>query len=351
MLCLEGCRISKRDGRRLSHETSEEIRRLAVKRVVEGGERPSAVMRSYGLARTVIYRWLRAYRRGGEAALRSRKASGRPRRLAAKDLLKVRRMIDGHDPRHYGYAVALWTHAIVADLIRKKFRVRLSASQVGRLLKKVDVTPQKPLRRAYERDEKAIEAWKTQEYPRLKRRAKRNAARIFFSDEAGVRSDQVLGRTLGIRGRTPEVRTSGQRQSINAINALDARGAFWFETYSGRFNGGRFIELLGHFMRRRKGPIYLVLDRHPVHKAKKVLAYVKSLKGRLEFHFLPGYAPEVNPSEFPWNHLKNEGVAKTPLRQNESLRKRVDADLAQMQARPGLIQSFFKAPSVVYVMQ
>jgi hypothetical protein len=56
----------------------------------------------------------------------------------------------------------------------------------------------------------------------------------------------------------------------------------------------------------------------------------------------------LNPDEFVWNHLKNQGVSKTPLRRDESLRSRVHADLAAIQARPALVRSFFHAPSVAY---
>jgi len=336
------------DGRTLSHEMSEKIRRMAVCRVKEG-ERPSVVIKSFGLGRTSIYRWIRAERKMGEEALAARKHPGRKSTLTAKQKLRVRRWICGKDPRQYSFDFGLWTRKIVASLIKEKFRVCLGLTAVGRLLHQLDITPQKPLRRAYERDPIAIEKWKIERYPCLRTRAKRRKAEIFFLDEAGVRSDQVLGRTWGEKGKTPEVRTSGQRQSINAISAINARGAFWYEVYSGRFNATRFKAFLGSFMRRRKCPIFLVLDGHPSHRARMIASYIQRLKGRLELHFLPGYAPELNPDEFVWNHLKHEGVSKKPLKKNESLRERVEGDLASIKRRPALIRSFFGAPSVSYI--
>jgi transposase len=335
------------DGRTLSHETSETIRRLAVRRVQEG-EAPSHVITSYGLCRTTIYKWLRATRRGGEAALTARKHPGRKPALAPRQKLQVRRWINGKDPRQYGFDFGLWTRQIVAALIEQKFGVRLGVTAVGRLLAELDITPQKPLRRAYERDPVAIEHWKTTVFPRLRARAKRVGATIFFLDEAGVRSDQVLGRTWGLRGQTPEVPTSGRRQSVSAISAVNARGAFWYEIYTDRLNATRFVQLLTHFRRGRKRPVFLVLDGHPAHGATVVAQYVQRLAGRLELHFLPGYAPELNPDEFVWNHLKRQGVSKTPLRRDESLRRRVQSDLASIQSRPSLVRSFFHAPSVAY---
>ena len=337
------------DGRTLSHETSETIRMMAVRRVREG-ERPSAVIASYGLCRTSIYRWLRAQQRGGDKALKARKHPGRKATLSAKQKLQVRRWISGRDPRQYGFDFGLWTRQIVVELIGQKFGIRLGVTAVGRLLAELDVTPQKPLRRAYERDPVAIEQWQQKDFPRLRARAKRIGAKLFFLDEAGVRSDQVLGRTWGLRGQTPEVPTSGQRQSVNAISAVTARGEFWFEIYTHQLNAAAFVELLRRFMRGRRNRVLLILDGHPAHRAKIVSDYVQSLRGRLELHFLPGYAPELNPDEFVWNHLKRQGVSKKPLRKGESLRSRVQADLDGIRARPALVRSFFRAPSVAYTM-
>jgi transposase len=93
-----------------------------------------------------------------------------------------------------------------------------------------------------------------------------------------------------------------------------------------------------------------VLDGHPAHRAKMVAAYVQSLKGRLELHFLPGYAPDLNPDEFVWNHLRQNGVTKKPLKKNEQLKTRVEKDLARIKRSPRLVRSFFRAESVAYLM-
>lgn len=338
----------KIDGRTLSHEMAEQIRRMAVRRVQEG-EKPSSVIKSFGLSRTSIYPWLRAARKHGLRALAARKHPGRQPALTPRQKLQVRRWICGKDPRQYGFDFGLWTRKIVSALIKEKLGVKLKLTAVGRLLHSLDITPQKPLRRAYERDPVAIEKWKSQEYPRLRARAKRRGAEIFFLDEAGARSDQVLGRTWGAKGKTPEVPTSGQRQAINAISAVNARGAFWYEVYSGRFNATRFRdEFLKSFLRGRKRPVFLVVDGHPSHRAKMIADHVKELKGRLELHFLPGYAPELNPDEFVWNCVKHEGVGKKPLKRNESLRRRVEGDLASIKRRPALVRSFFGSLSVSY---
>jgi len=336
------------DGRTLSHEVNEHQRKLAVRRVLEGGEKPSAVMASMGLCRTTLHPWLRKAREGGLGALDARKHKGPEPKLSERQRRQVRRWIVGKDPRQYGLDFGLWTREIVRHLIRERFGVGLCLTSVGKLLAQLEITPQKPLRRAYERDEAAVAKWKAGDYPRLKRRAKRRKADIFFLDEAGFSSEPAPGRTYGLKGQTPVVRTSGQRQKVSAVSAVNARGAFWSDVYTGTLNAARFVGFLKAFMRGRTRRVMLVVDGHPSHKAKVVKDYVKSTRGRLELHFLPPYAPDLNPDEFVWQYAKRQGVSKRPLKKGESLKERVAKDLADVKKNKRLVRSFFKAKSVDY---
>jgi transposase len=258
----------KRDGRKLDHKTLEEIRRMAVERVREG-EDASAVIASYGFCRTTIYKWLRAVKAKGRGldALRSRKSTGRPRKLTKAQEQRIFRWINGKDPRQYGFDFGLWTRKVVAELISDKFGVALSLASVGKLLAEVGLTPQKPLRRAYERDPEAIEAWKRDTYPSIAAAAKRKRAEIYFWDESGFRADAVQGRTWGVKGQTPVVEVPGKRQSISAASAVNAKGGFWFATYRGAMSAELFVAMLKLIMRGRRKPLFLILDSLPAHKA------------------------------------------------------------------------------------
>jgi len=338
----------KVDGRTLDHQTLEHIRKLAVRRVIEGGEAPSGVMESLGLCRTTIYPWLRKYEDEGMEALVEKIAQGPEPKLTEKQRQQVRRWILGRDPRQYGFDFGLWSRRIVRELIAEKFGIELGLTAVGRLLAKLELTPQKPLRRAYERDPVAVDLWVEETYPKLKKRARRLGAKIFFLDEAGFQSDPPLGRTYGLKGETPVVQTSGQRQSLNVISAVNARGEFWAVTYPGKLNAESFVAFLRNFLKGRTGKVFLVVDGHPAHKAGVVQSYVQSLEGRLELHFLPPYAPDLNPDEFVWSYMKANGVSKKPLKQNESLQQRIEEDLNKVKSDRKLVRSFFCADTVVY---
>jgi len=339
-----------RDGRTLDHTCALMQKGLRRKGQREG-EAPSAVIASYGFCRTTIYKWLNKVRGRGRGlrASRARKGTGRPPKLTAKQARQVFRWVNGRDPRQYGFDFGLWTRHVVAELIADKFGMELSLASVGKLLASLGLTPQKPLMRAYERDPEAIAAWKRDTYPSIAARAKRRGAEIYFWDESGFRADVVQGTTWGVKGCTPIVAVPGTRQSVSAASAVNAKGAFWFATYQGAMSAELFIAMLGHIMRRRKKPLFLILDSLPAHKAKVVQNYVNSSGGKLELYFLPGYAPELNPDELVWNYMKRTGTAKRPLIQGQRLHDRIEADLLVIQNNPALVRSFFRAPDVAYI--
>jgi len=323
---------------------------MAIERIREG-ERPAEVIEAYGFNRTTIYKWIKAsFRPGvGIKALRSTKATGRPRSLTPRQEQQVFRWINGRDPRQFGLDFGLWTRAVVAELIEKKFGVNLGLTAVGELLARLGLTPQKPLQRAYQRDPQAIERWQRETYPAIARQAKAEGAEVFFWDESGFRADTVHGKTWGVRGQTPVVERPGQRQSVSAASAVTAQGAFWFCVYEGALNGELFVELLKKMMHRRRKPVHLILDSLPAHKRAIVSEYVASTEGRLTLHFLPGYAPDLNPDELVWSHVKRTGTARRPLQRGETLREKIEEQLAKIQKLPSLIRSFFKTPSVAYI--
>src|SRR6202022_3664797 len=340
----------KRDGRALAHNTLEEMRILAVQRMAEG-EHPNDVAASFGMTRSWAYK-VRAQARGrgrGVRALRSSKGTGRPRKLTRAQEQQVLRWINGKNPMQYGFDFGLWTRNLVRELVRREFGVTLSLASIGTMLARLNLTPQKPLQRAYQRNPEAIERWQHDTYPAIARQARKENADIFFWDESGFRADSVHGRTWAPCGETPVVERPGQRQSMSGASAVNAKGAFWFATYEGGLNGELFVTLLKKLMFNRRKAVHLVVDGLPAHKKAIVKEYVASTQGKLTLHFLPGYAPDLNPDELVWSHVKRTGVARRPLQKGEKLGPRIHEQLAQIGRNPKLVRSFFKHPSVSYI--
>lgn len=345
----EAC-MKKRDGRTVSRAALEEMRLMALERMTEG-ESPAAVAASFGLHRGRAYKvWAKARGGGrGKRALLSTQGTGRPRTLAPAQEKQVFKWVNGKNPRQYGFDFGLWTRQIVRELIAQKFGVSLSLASVGAVLVRTGLTPPKPLQQAYQRDPQAVARWQQETYPGIVRQAKREKVEIYFWDESGFRADTVQGRTWAAKGATPVVCVPGQRRSSSAASAVNSKGGFWFATYSEGLNGELFIELLRRMMKGRRRAIHLVLDGLPAHKTRAVRDYVDSLKGKLTLHFLPGYAPGLNPDELVWSYAKRTGVARNPLRAGEKLADRVHAQLADIASRPSLVRAFFRHPSVAYI--
>lgn len=337
----------KYDARKISTEEQHLLRKIAVQRVFDG-ETAAEVTRSFGLGARTIFTWLKIAREKGVEALAPKARSGRNRKLGSLEEQEVKRWVVGNDPRQFGFDFGLWTRKIVSNLVAEKFGVTMGLSSVGDLLHRLNLTPQKPLRRAYERDEEAVQAWVDTIYPKVKKYAKKQGAEIFWLDEATIRSDDPLQRTWGEKGKTPVVKTSGQRQAINAISALSNSGGFWYHVFEGKFNADKCIECFKHFLKGRNKPVILIVDGHPVHKSKKVTAYIESLDGAVELVFLPPYAPDLNPDELVWNQMRNIGTSKKPLKEGESLKNRAIMDLEGIKRNKKLIKSFFQEATVSF---
>lgn len=339
--------MQTRDGRTLKHEVLTELRKRAVARV-QAGESPEAVIRAMGFCRACIYNWLAMYRAGGWAALDARKRGGRPRKVTAKMIAWVYRVVTSGDPRQYKFPFALWTRTVIATLVYRRYGVRLSANSVGRLLAQLGITPQKPLWRAYQQDPERVRHWLETEYPALVRQARREKAEIWFGDEAGVRSDYHAGTTWAARGQTPVVRTTGARYRLNMISAVNRRGKMRFMIEAKGLNTGVMCRFLERLMAGQKRRVFLIVDGHPIHKSVRLARKVVSFGGRLRLVPLPPYSPELNPDEGVWREVKGHRLGRAGIVGLADLKSKALGALRHMARRPDKIRALFKTTTTLY---
>ena len=287
----------------------EQIRIRAVTQVQQG-ESPEKVIATLGFSRACIYNWLARYRAGGWHALKSGKHTGRPKKLDGTQIAWLYKTIRDKNPLQLKFSFALWTRSMVTRLIRKQFGLKLSETSVGRLLRQMGFSCQRPLYRAYQQDPKAVEHWKNTVFPQIKKRAKKLGATIYFEDEAGIRSDFHAGTTWAEKGQTPVVKVTGARFSTNMISAISTRGHLRFMVNQGTVTADVLCDFLKRLMHNAQQPIFLIWDGHPTHKSKKVHKCIDSFEGKLEVYFLPSYSPELNPTEQVWRSVKNHGVGR-----------------------------------------
>lgn len=334
------------DARAYSHEMLEQMRRDAVKRV-EAGESPEAVASGLGINRRTVYRWLQAYHYGGAAALAAKPIAGAPPKLSAQQMAQLARLVRDGTPLQYKFEFALWTLAIIRELIKDCFGVSLSEVSVGRLMKRLGFTPQRPLYRAWQQDEELVAQWREQEFPKIAARAKREGAVVLFADESGIRSDHHAGTTWAPEGQTPVVKATGARYGLNMLSAISATGQLRFMTVEGRVNGTVFRDFLGRLITGMDRKIFLVVDGHPAHKSKLVKSFVEDNAERLELFYLPPYSPQLNPDELVWGHVKSR-VAKATVQTKDELKNMVQRTLRRLQKLPNVVVGFFRAPTCRY---
>jgi transposase len=295
-----------------------------------------------------VCRWVAAYRAHGEDGIASTVAPGREPKLTDKQVATVRRLILGKNPRQLNFGPALWTLDLVGQVIQAKFQIVLHKTTVARYLHRFGVTPQKPVRRAFQRDDAECRTWMTSGFPAIVREAKRKQATLLFADETGVHEDHAVGTTWGERGKTPEVRVSGSRRRVNVISAISPRGRLWFRCYSGTLTATRYVEFVSDLLQDVRGKIILVHDRHPAHTAAAFRRFAATRASRLSVYELPSYAPDLNPDEHVWGYLK-QTFRSDPMTTEDDLSQRVNSSMHAISADRDLVRKFFDHPEVRYV--
>ena len=338
------------DGRKLDHQTLETLRLRAV-RQIEDGAHPVAVADALGMRRSTVYGWLAKYREGGEQALKAKPVPGRPPKLDAKQMERIYTLVVGTDARQLQFDFALWTREMIRELIRREFDVRLSAVSVGRLLSKLGLSPQRPRWLATQQNPDAVEEWKSVTFPQIREEAAATGGTVWFADEAGVRSDYHAGTTWAPVGKTPVVKTTGARHTVNMISAVAPDGSLRFSTYTGRFTSTEFIDFCKRLLHDAPGPVFLVVDGHPTHRSKATKTFVESTQGRLRLYTLPGYSPQLNPDEWVWNNVKAARIGRAGITSQDDLRTKAISALRRLQKMPHLVRGFFRDPLLAYITE
>ena len=318
----------------------------ALKAIREGLD-VASVAAAYGVNIRSVYRWLADFANGGHSALLAKPIPGRPAKITAEQMQWLAQAVRNHTPLQYKFDFGLWTLSLIGTLIERQFGEKLSLSAVSRIMKLLGFTAQKPLYQAWQQDAELVRQWEVETYPAIRAQARAEGATIYFADESGLRSDYHTGTTWAPKGQTPVVGVTGARFSLNMISAVSPRGEFRFMVHDGGVTADVFREFLSRLMMGATAPIFLVLDGHPVHKAKSVKAFVQAQQGRLKLFYLPPYSPHLNPDEQVWAHVKRQ-VAKQLVESKSEMKQLVIGALRRIQKLPALVKSFFCQPECQY---
>jgi transposase len=338
------------DGRREPNDVLEALRLRAV-RARGMGYTVVDIAAILGVREETVSRWCSRYDRGGQEALpgdRTGRPVGSGRRLTGEQEQCIRQMIDTHSPQKLEIPSALWTRQAVQVLIKQQVGIRLPIRTVGEYLRRWGYRPQKPVRKAYRQDPKAVAEWLETTYPAIERRAAQEGGEIHWGDETGVRSTCQHSRGYAHPGETPELIVPGNRFSVNMIATVTNRGKVRWMIYTGKMNAALFIVFLTRLIAGARKKVFLIVDHLSVHEAAAVDEWLADKADRIEVFYLPKYAPERNPDEYlncdVKANINTDGLPK----EREELRGKLHRFMQRLAKLPARIASYFEHKYIAY---
>jgi transposase len=321
----------------------ERRRRRAVE-LVEQGEAPALVARILGVTRSSLHRWRRMARQG--QGLAAKPVLGAKRRLTDIQLTQLEGLLDQGPPAH-GFPTELWTSARVAAVIRRHFGVRYHPDYVRRLLRRrLGWTSHKPQRRARQRNDKEVERWKGDEFPRILREAWKRQAHVAFVDESGFLLQPLVRRTLARRGQRVFLRCSAEHDRVSTISGVTLSpqgrhvGLYFGRWINQNVHGEEVVAFLDYLTGQVPGPWTVVWDRNNIHSKSKVVKAWLARHPDVVVEDFPSYDPDANPDEWVWSWAKYSKLCNLCPADVEELFACVLDALEELKQQPCLLASF-----------
>jgi transposase len=293
-----------------------------------------------------VSRWLAVGRRGGPEALRSHPAPGPHAKLTAGQLRLIPDFL-WHGAESYGFRGDVWTCERVAGVLGEEFGISYSKSQVSRLLKQIGWTSQVPITRAIQRDEEAIQRWRVESWPELREKARRERRALVFVDESGFYLLPSVVKTYAPKGRTPVLDEWQTRDHLSVMGGVTAQGKVYSLVRPKSLNGLHTIEFLVHLGRLGADRLLVIWDGSPIHRRTEVKAFVAGAGDAIHLEPLPAYAPDLNPVEWLWRHLKEVEMRNLACGDLEELHEELHLALGRVRQKSRLFGSFFEGAGLV----
>ena len=326
-----------------------EKRRLRAAELFDEGVPNVLVADRLGVSDTAVDAWKARWEVGGAPALRSSGRPGYPRLLDEGQVAALVAELDRGALAH-GHEQDRWLLKWINDLIEDLFGVRFAdPSGVWRLMRRIGYSHHRPGRRAIQRDEEAITAWREVTWPRISERAQRTGAWIVCEDEAGAMLTPPIRGTWARRGRRVVLHCSyGHRRKVSMAAFTCYRSGrlpklFYALAPDASFTEDEFAPLLTDLHARLGGKVILVWDRLSAHvTSRKTKDFIAANASWLTVEPLPGYAPELNPVEQCWAWIKNGPLANYCAANLADLTDAAGRALDRLRKRPELLTPFLR---------
>lgn len=342
--------MEKIDARKLSTDAQQQIRYQVI-RLRKQGRKHSEISAITGVSRSTCSTWWTLYQKEGKEALKI-KNRGRPkgscRTLTIEQEKELQKAIRDKCPDQLKLAFALWTRIAVQQLIKQLWSINMPIRTVGEYLKRWGFTPQKPLRKAYKQNPKAVKAWMEEEYPEIAKRAKEEGGEIHWGDETGLCNDSYHGRSYAPCGETPAIKLHPKCERVNLISTVTNQGKVRFMVYNSKMNSQTMIKFMERLIEDADKKVFLIVDNLRVHHSYIVQDWLKEHENEIELFFLPSYSPELNPDEYLNCDLKEGVHSGVPARTKKELTQKAISHLRKLQKLPGRVIKYFKHPRIAY---
>jgi transposase len=326
----------------------ERRRLLAVQRVCEGYT-AEEVADFLGVDPSSVRRWLAAFHQHGAVGLAARPASGRPPKLTTTQEKIVRHWL-ADNPTDHGFATELWTAPRLGLLIEEEFGVHFNPDYLGTWLRQRGYTPQLPRRVPRERDDREIARWLAEDWPRIKRKARRRGACLMVLDESGLLMAPLRRRSWSLRGQPPQMKQkAAHREKVSVIGALwltplrDRLTLSYQTLVNAYFSNVEVAEFLSGALQWLTVPLVVIWDSGTMHKGDPIRELLAQFKGRLDLERLPAHAPMLNPVEQVWTWLKYDRLCNFPPRDAHHLNEAVIGELDPLRDNQHRLRNFFHA--------
>jgi len=343
--------MAKDDARSLTTEEQHLLRVKGVDMVFKEGYSKRAAARALGVSRQHLTKWCQAFEENGYAGLELGRRGRRPLEsmlLKPHQCASIVSTIKDKTPDQIKMSFVLWERVAVRELIQNRFGVTLALRTVTDYLKRWGMTAQRPVERAYERNDKTVSQWLEKEYPAIKAEATKQGATILWSDETGVQNGAAHSRSFSPKGKTPVVRKQGKPLRANMISAITNKGKVRFMIYDGKMNQQMFIKFLGRLVGSSGTKIFLIVDNLKVHHGKLVKQWVEAREEQIELFFIPSYCPELNPDEYLNRDLKKNVNRHSTPRKKADLKANLLSFMRKLQKTPQRVVKYFNSEHIKY---
>jgi transposase len=318
--------------------TWAEGRRLRAWELHKRGWTNSSIADALGVSEPAVCHWVKLARTHGAAALCRRRPRGKRSRLSKAQLRAVPKLLM-KGPQGFGFEGDVWTCRRIATVIAQEVGVRYHPDHVRKIMRALKWSLQKPLVRASARDETAIAIWLTVTWPAIKTRAEKEARTIVFIDETAFYLRPTVVRTWSPTGHPSVLHKSSSRKHLSVIGGITYGGSLYVQVQSVSFRTRGVVEFLRHILFHIPGNILVVWDNVRIHKSKELMEFLAlDTIGRMTFEHFPPYAPELDPQEYVWRHLKHVDLRNLTPRSLDDLWAHVRAATRRLRRRAGLLR-------------